>query len=202
MTETELLHLLRIQEEKVRIGIKEAAKTVPSIKNKFYKGKLWRGTQFTLDEIKVICEKIGVNDLLMNYIEENWQEKPETDIYTLKGTKEFLKKFEENPAIQCCNTCKYLCGKALNSKMPKPFCKIYNRLLENFNANVYEDYCSSYSYIEFPKPRQWYKENAPSNLNMFGEKNTVNGVNLAKFKTERSSDFIKLVNKDSIGLNY
>ena len=71
--------------------------------------------------------------------------------------------------------------------MPQPFCKVYNMYLKSFNAKVYEDYCTSYLKANLPKPRQWFKENAPINLNMYGETGTINGIDNSKMmNTERS----------------
>ena len=72
--------------------------------------------------------------------------------------------------------------------MPKPYCSLYRKYVHSFNADVYNDYCSSYTYIKLPKGRQWFKENAPSNLNMYGEISTVNGIDRSKMQKQRKQN--------------
>lgn len=179
MTSSKLERITKIRHGNIVDAIAECAKTIPSIASKYVNGRLWFATEFNLDEIKAICKQLKCSKLQIIYIEENWKEEPETDIITIKGTNKFVEDWKKNPHIQCCNTCKHICGKVAGYKMPQPFCKVYNIYL--YKYNVYEDYCSSYEYLSLPKPRKWFKENAPANLNMFGETDTVNGVKKEEF---------------------
>jgi hypothetical protein len=196
MKESEIVHLLKVWDKSVNKAIKAAAEYTPSIKSKFVDGKLWFGTEFNLEETKIIFKELHRNELELILLEENWKEVPEKDIYTIKGTLEYLKKFEENPFIKCCNTCKYLKGLVTTTIMPRPYCSLYEKFLYSMPANVYEDYCSSYTYVKLPKARQWYKDNAPSNLNQYGETDTVNGVERSKLNYQRKREEpIRLVNQ-------
>ena len=188
MTQIQITRHLKIHSELVVNAIKKLSESIPSIKSKYVNGRLWNGAEFNLEETEAIFKELGANELQIIYMEENWKEPKLTDIYTIKGTQEFLKQFAENPKIQCCNTCSYLKGKASGLKMPKPYCSLYGKLLETFNAKVYEDYCSSYTYSNLQKPRQWFKESAPHNLNMYGEVNTINGIENDKLQAERKSN--------------
>jgi hypothetical protein len=86
-------------------------------------------------------------------------------------------------------------------KMPQPYCKVYEKYLASFDAKVYEDWCTSYLKTNLPKPRQWYKDNAPINLNMYGETNTINGINISKMmNTERSVKGV-VVRVDQVGFD-
>ena len=176
MTHSELKRLLNIRTEKLTPAIKECAKTIPSIAEKFIDGNIYVGSQFNLTEIKAILDKLKMPKIAYHYIEENYKDMPDVDIITIRGTNEFIENFKSNKYIQCCNTCKYLKGMKEAFGMPKPFCNVYKNYLYKFKANVYKDYCTSYEYIELPKPRKWYKDNAPKNLNIFGDTNTVNGI--------------------------
>lgn len=196
MTQTDITRTLHVDEKTVHKAVVTTISKFPRLQKYIVNGKLFCNTQFNLEETIEIYKQLGRNDLEIIVLKENWKEVPETDVITIKGTLEFIKRFNADPTIKCCNTCKYLKGKALNSKMPKPYCSLYKMLLESMNAKVYEDWCSSYSYIKFTKPRQWFNERAPHNLNVFGDTNTVNGIDKSQFKTERSvKDTVVLVNE-------
>lgn len=196
MTQAELSRNYNVHVDKILAATKKTAETMPSIKSKFINGKLWCNTQFNLEETKAICTELGFNKLQLILLEENFKEVPETDVITIRGTKAYLKEFEKNPKIQCCNTCEYLKGKCSDNGMPKPFCSLYNRYLNSMKANVYEDWCSSYTYIKLPKARQWFKDNAPHNLNMYGEVNTINGIDKSKLQVQRKrNEPVIIVNK-------
>lgn len=188
MTQAEIERIFHQEHHKTIDAIKSASEKMQSIKNKYVNGKLWFNTNFNLEETKLICKELGLNELQLILLEENFEDKPDTDVYTIKGTNEYLRKFEQNPKIKCCNTCKYLVGKVKNFGMPRPFCSLYNKSLTALNAKVYEDYCASYTYIKLPKGRQWYKENAPSNLNAFGETTTLNGIDKSKMQKQRKKN--------------
>lgn len=195
MTSAEISKHLKLAQCTVSQAVKRAAEYTESIKKKFVNGSLWFCTEFTLEETKIIFKELNATDFQIILMEENWKETVETDVITIKGTNRFLSDFEKDPYIQCCNTCKYLVGK-VTTKMPRPFCSLYNKFLESFNANVYEDWCSSYCYLELPKARRWYKDNAPINLNMFGEIGTINGINNEDLqKHRRNGDPVIHVNQ-------
>lgn len=195
MTQAQMTRILKKRDSDILEAIQKAAEYTPSIAKKFINGRLWYNTQFTLSETKAILKELHCSKLQCIYIEENFQEVPETDVYTIKGTNKFVMDWKKNPHIQCCNTCKYICGKVAGYKMPQPFCKVYNTYL--YKYNVYEDYCSSYEYLELPKPRKWFKENAARNLNMYGETDTVNGVKKEEFVSgeEWGNRPVELVNQ-------
>ena len=187
MTITELSSLIDIPLWKLSPLVKEVSKTLPSLAAKYYNGNLFPYSHFSEEEINVLCDKLELNELQKIYIKENFKEEPAPDIYEIQGTHRFLTEFKNNPNFKCCNTCKYLMGVTGSHKMPQPYCKIYKKFLASFNAKVYEDWCSSYLKTNLPKPRQWYKENAPVNLNKFGETGTINGIDNSKMmNTERS----------------
>ena len=187
MTITELSKLLDMSMSKISPKIKELSKDLPSLAAKYYNGQLYPHCNFSREEINAICDKLNLNSLQRLYVLEHFKEKPAPDIYEIKGTHKFLEEYKLNPDIKCCNTCKYLIGVTASNCKPQPYCKVYNKLLESFNAKVYEDWCASYLNAKLPKPRIWYKENAPINLNMYGETNTVNGIEMSKMmNTERS----------------
>lgn len=183
MTLKELSNITDIPTAKLKPVVRELAATIPSFSSKFHDGLLYTDAQYNIEEINAICDKFNLNELQKIYIRENYKEQPEKDIYEIDGTHAYLK----NPDIKCCNTCKFLLGVTGKYKMPQPFCKVYNMYLKSFNAKVYEDYCTSYLKANLPKPRQWFKENAPINLNMYGETGTINGIDNSKMmNTERS----------------
>lgn len=187
MTITELSRIIDIPLFKLSPIVKELSKTLPSLAAKYYNGSLFPYSHFSLEEIDAICKKLELNELQVLYLHENFKEEPAPDIYEIPGTHKFLEEYKKNPNIKCCNTCKFLLGMTGNHKMPQPYCKVYEKYLESFDAKVYEDWCSSYLKTKLPKPRQWYKENAPINLNMFGETGTVNGIDNSKLmNSERS----------------
>ena len=201
MTLTELSKLLDIPWYVISPKVKELSETMPSHAAKYYKGQLFPNSHFSLEEIDAICEKLELNPLQKIYVHENFKEMPSPDIYEIYGTHKFLEEYKKNPDIKCCNTCKYLIGVTGAHKKPQPFCKVYNKLLESFDAKVYEDWCSSYLKVNLPKPRQWYKDNAPINLNMYGETNTINGINISKMmNTERSVKGV-VVRVDQVGFD-
>lgn len=181
MTSAQISREVKQSNNSVSRAIERASKYTPSIADKYINGRLFFNTEFNLEETKAIYKELGCSRLHIKLLEETFVEVPEKDVITINGTNKFIIEWNKNPKIQCCNTCRYLLGKVGNYKMPQPFCKLYNRYLESFNAKVYEDWCSSYTYLELPKPRKWFKETAPSNLNIFGETNTVNGIDRKEF---------------------
>ena len=195
MTSAQISKTTHIHDSLVAQAIERASEYTPSIASKYVNGRLWFATEFNLEETKTILKELKCSRLMAIYIEENWKETAETDVITIKGTNKFVEDWKKNPHIQCCNTCKYICGKVAGYKMPQPFCKVYNTYL--YKYNVYEDYCSSYKYLELPKPRKWFKENAPTNLNMYGETDTVNGVKKEEFVSgeEWGNRPVELVNQ-------
>lgn len=196
MTETEIIKALHSTRIKVITAIKKVAEHNQNVKNKFKDDKLPCSTDFSLDETVEIYKALGCNTLQILFLKEHFIDRPKKDIYTIKGTEDFLSKYDDNPKIRCCNTCQYLQGLCKGSGHPIPYCKIYQKPLSSFGAKVYEDYCNSYLYFDFLKPRKWYKPDAPINLDMFGDKDTVNGINRNKFKAERSNPkIVTIVNQ-------
>lgn len=187
MTITELEKILRIDRHKVDAATREVAAKLPSLSAKIHNNKLYRGSNLTLEEIDAICEIVNCNPLQLQFIHEQFKAGPAPDIYEIRGTHQFLEGYKRNPKIKCCNTCKHLCGMTGNNKMPQPYCKAYDDYLRKLDAKVYEDWCSSYIYIELPKPRQWFKENAPINLNIYGETGTINGIDNSKMMNKERS---------------
>lgn len=169
MTETEICKNLRKKQEFVKQAIYKLAETTPSIQKKLFNHKILYNTDFSLEETLLIYKELNANFLQIELLKENWIEKGPSDLITINGTQAFLQKYKNNPKIKCCNTCKYLKGLVNKTIMPQPYCSVYECLLTKINAKVYEDWCTSYVYAELPKPRQWFKESAPSNLNMFGD---------------------------------
>jgi len=180
MTQTEITEALHDNFPVVHKAILKVAERMPSIKEKFYDGKLPCNCHFTLEECEEIYKELDANPLEMIYLRENFKEEY-TDVYEISGTHKFLADYKKDQNIKCCNTCKFCVGKTSeNSFIPKPYCKVYGKFLSSFNAKVYEDYCSSYAKTKLPKPRMWYKNNAPINLNPFGETDTINGIKKEK----------------------
>lgn len=187
MTITDISKLLNIPLFKISPKIKELSESMPSLAAKYYRGQLYLNSHFSLEEIDAICKKLELNELQITYLHENFKEMPSPDIYEIPGTHKFLESYKKDPNIKCCNTCKFLIGVTGSHKMPQPHCKVYGKLLETFDAKVYEDWCSSYLRANLPKPRQWFKDTAPINLNMYGETGTINGIDNSKMmNTERS----------------
>ncbi len=201
MTQAEIIKMFNKQSNDVVAAVRRASEKIPSIKNKYVNGRLWFNTNFNLEETREICKELKLNELQIIYMEENFQERPETDVYTISGTNAFLLEFKKNPTIKCCNTCKFLKGKASMSEMPKPFCSLYNKYLESFDAKVYEDYCNSYLYLKLEQPRQWFKDNAPANLDIFGNTNTINGIKRDKMQVHRKrNEPIRYANRVGLDL--
>lgn len=195
MNAEDIRRLIKSGKSDVNDAIRKAAETNPSIASKFVNGRLWFNTQFNKDEVEIICKTLNLNKLQTIYVLENYIDRPETDVITISGTNGFVKRWEEDHHLKCCNTCKYLIGKMHDKRMPQPYCKVYERYVASF-GKVYEDYCSSYLYIDLPKPRKWFKENAPNNLNIYGETDTVNGIDVSLFKNgEDCKGPVKLVNQ-------
>lgn len=196
MTKADIIRTLHVKDDRVTIAIRELAEKYPSIKKKFVNGKLWMGTEFNLEEAKLIYKKLGRNELEILLIEENWREVPETDVFTIKGTNKFLaeKNCKEK---KCCNNCKFLKGKT-TKVIPRPYCDVYKKLLDATTikisetksrfVNIYEDYCSSYVYAELEQPRRWYKQFAPMNLNQFGKTDFVNGIERKRLDKQRKKN--------------
>ena len=170
MTQSEIIKKLGKTKTDIQNALHKLSETIPSIKKKIVDGKLWYD-DFSLEETILIYKELNSNFLQIELLKENWIEKGPTDLITINGTQAFLQKYKNNPKIKCCNTCKYLKGLVNKTIMPQPYCSVYECLLTKINAKVYEDWCTSYVYAELPKPRQWFKESAPSNLNMFGDIN-------------------------------
>ena len=179
MTQTDIMKALHENNLIIHDAVVKVSERVPSVKAKFYDGKLPCNTHFTLAECEEIYKELGANPLQLIYLKENFKEEY-SDVYEITGTHKFLEEYKKDPNIKCCNTCKYLLGMTGSHKMPQPYCKVYQKYLESFDAKVYEDWCSSYLKVDLPKPRQWFKESAPINLNMYGETNTINGIEKKK----------------------
>ena len=180
MTQTDIMNALHENNLIVHDAVVKVSERMPSVKAKFYDGKLPCNTHFTLEECEEIYKEIGANPLQLIYLKENFREEY-SDIYEITGTHKFLEEYKKNPDIKCCNTCKYCIGKTSpNHIIPHPYCEVYDKYLSSFDAKVYEDWCSSYLRIKLPNPRQWFKDNAPVNLNMYGKTDTVNGIEKEK----------------------
>lgn len=199
MTKRELVNTLKISNLTCQEAIKKAAEKFPEINDLFYNGALYYNTEFTLEQVKEIYRILGRNELEFILLEENWEDRLPADMYTINGTNKFLEEYKKNDRIKCCNTCEYLRGNAVNSKMPRPYCSLYKKLLASMDANVYEDWCSSYKYIKLDKPRQWFKPSAPANLNMYGDTNTVNGIEKDKIRARKPNEPVRLL--DHIGFD-
>lgn len=203
MNAEEITRLVKLRHGTVSDTISKLAETDSRFASKYFNGRLWFNTQFNKEEVEIICKAMNLSKLETIYVLEHYVDRPETDVITITGTNAFIKKWEQDHHIKCCNTCQFCVGKVhptdgggdYNTIMPSPFCKAYNRYVEAF-GKVYEDYCANYLYIDLPKARRWYKDNAPSNLDMYGEKNTVNGVDVSLFKNgEDCKGPVKLVNQ-------
>ena len=180
MTQKDIINTLHKTNLLVHEAIEKVAERVPSIKAKFYDGRLPSNTHFTLVECEEIYKELNANPLQLIFLRENFKE-GYTDVYEINGTHKFLEEYKNNPNIKCCNTCKYCIGMTSSSHIvPHPYCEVYKAYLSSFDAKVYEDWCSSYLKAKLPKPRQWFKDNAPINLNSFGETDTINGIEKSK----------------------
>ena len=187
MTLTDIEKLLGIGHHRPIDAAKEVMEELPSLKAKTYNGKLHMRSHLTWEEVEAICHKMHLNELQIMYLKEHYTDMPDPDIFEIPGTHKFLEEYKKDPNIKCCNTCKFLLGMTGSHKMPQPYCKVYEKYLASFDAKVYEDWCSSYLKANLPKPRQWFKENAPMNLNMYGETGTINGIDNSKLmNSERS----------------
>lgn len=196
MTELQIIRNLHKEYSFIIETIRKLSEIMPSIKRKYCNGKLWPGTEFNLKETTAIYKAAGANELQLTLLEENWVDKVSPEVYTIKGTEDYVRKFNENNRIKCCNTCEYLRGKTTDKIIPKPFCSVYEKFLRNFNANVYEDYCNSYKYNGLLMPRLWYKDNAPINLNKFGKTDTINGIERSRLNVEKKKgDPVIIVDK-------
>lgn len=197
MTLDEIAKKLKLRNDTVIKAVKSLCEKDINFRNRFVIDKIYFKSEFSLEETKRIYKELGCNLLQITTLEETWKGDKLIDVFTIKGTQNFLEEYKKNPKKSCCNNCKYLKGCSVEGLlMPQPYCSVYQRLLKDINAKVYEDWCSSYVYANLPKPRQWYKENAPVNLNMYGETNTVNGINREELnKTRESNEKIKIVNK-------
>ena len=201
MTLTDIERLLKIWHHRPIEAAKEVAEQLPSLKAKTYNGKLYMNAHLSWEEVEAICKKMNCNELQILYVKEHFTEMPAPDIYEIPGTHKFLEEYKKDPKIKCCNTCKYLLGITGAYKMPQPYCKIYEKRLASFDAKVYEDWCSSYLPADLPKPRQWFKENAPINLNMYGETGTVNGIDKSKLMNSERSVKGVVVRVNQIGFD-
>ena len=187
MTLNDIEKILGIWHHRPIDAVKALVDKMPSLKAKTYNGKLYKESHLSWEEVETISLQMNLNELQIMLLKEHYKDKPYPDIYEIPGTHKFLKEYKTNPDIKCCNTCKFLIGMTGSHKMPQPYCKVYEKYLASFDAKVYEDWCSSYLKANLSKPRQWYKENAPINLNMYGETGTINGIDNSKMmNTERS----------------
>lgn len=187
MTITDLSRLINLPLAKLSSIVRQVAEDIPTLSAKYYNGTMFHGSHFSLEEIQAICKKLKLNNLQEIYVMEHFEEQPAPDIYEIPGTHKFLEEYKKNSNIKCCNTCEFLIGKTGTHNMPQPYCEVYEKYLICFNAKVYEDWCSSYLKTKLTKPRQWFRENAPRNLNMFGETGTINGIENSKMmNSERS----------------
>ena len=187
MTEQELAELIKKPKYKISKAIAELSKIMASLSKKCFKDKLYPNSELSWEEIEAICKELNCNTLQIMFVKEHFKSYTPPDIYEIEGTHKYLEKYKENPHVKCCNTCKYLIGVTGSHKMPQPYCKVYERFLESFYAKVYEDWCSSYTYIELSKPRQWFKDNAPINLNIYGDIGTINGIDNSKMMNSKRS---------------
>ena len=197
MTQADIIRALRKQMSDVRSAILKVAENHPSHKEKFVDGKFVQNTHLSFEECMDVYKELNANELQIIYLQENYK-KGYTDYYEITGTHKFLEKFEKDPNIKCCNTCCFCVGKTNETnKVPQPFCEVYNKYLKTLEANVYEDWCSSYLRAKLPKPRQWFRKHAPINLNMYGETDTINGIeNSRMMNSERSvKDAVVRVNQ-------
>ena len=201
MTLTDIEKLLGLYHHRPIDAAKEVMEELPSLKAKTYNGKLYMNSHLSWEEVEAICKKMKLNELQIMYLKEHYEDKPDPDIYEIPGTHKFLEKKKKEPNIKCCNTCKYLLGITGTYKMPQPYCKVYNKRLASFNAKVYEDWCSSYLKTDLQKPRQWFKENAPINLNMFGETGTTNGIENSRLMNSKRSVPNTIVRVNQVGFD-
>lgn len=204
MTQKEIIHALDLNKSYTISVIRKVAERMPSLKAKYYNGVLPPNTHFSLEETIEIYKELGANPLQIQFMKENFVEvkKEQKDVYTMNGTMKFLEQYKKDPNIKCCNTCKYLIGMTGRFKMPKPYCKVYEKLLMDFNAKVYEDWCSSYCKADLPKPRQWFKDCAPINLNIYGETNTINGIEKEKmYEAKKRSVPNTIVRVNQVGFD-
>lgn len=193
MTRLELQKIFNLNFYEIKDIITQAGEIEKSIAKKMKTISL-PNTNFTIKECRVIADCAKANELMRIYIEENCTERIDPDGFKLKGSNDFLQKWKNKHNIRCCNTCSGLTGrKREQDNMSRPYCTVYHRYLENFNAKVYEDYCSSYLYNHYEKPRVWFKQNAPINLNQFGETDTVNGIKLSEFKDRKNNEPINII---------
>ena len=201
MTLTDIEKLLGLYHHRPIDAAKEVMEELPSLKAKTYNGKLYMNSHLSWEEVEAICKKMKLNELQIMYLKEHYEDKPDPDIYEIPGTHKFLEEYKKDPNIKCCNTCKYLLGITGAYKMPQPYCKVYNKRLASFNAKVYEDWCSSYLKTDLQKPRQWFKENAPINLNMFGETGTTNGIENSRLMNSKRSVPNTIVRVNQVGFD-
>ena len=202
MTEYEITKSVKHDNKRIHAAILTTAERVPSIKAKLRNGKIPHCTDFTLEECIEIFKEFGANELELIMLNENYKEhkRKEYDGYRITGTLEFLKKYQANPNIKCCNTCKFLMG-VVKDKMPKPYCRVYENFLYTFKARVYEDWCSSYCKCNLPKPRQWFKDSAPINLNMYGETDTINGIEKSRLMNSKRSVPNTIIRVNQVGFD-
>ena len=180
MTQKDIMKALHENNLVIHEAIIKVSERMSSVRSKLINGKLYCNTHFTLEECIEIYKEAGADELQLLYLKENFKE-GYNDVYEISGTHKFLEEYKKNPDIICCNTCKFCKGKTtIDNPVPKPYCDVYEKLLSSFKAKVYEDFCSSYLKANLPKPRQWFKDNAPINLNIYGDTDTINGIKKEK----------------------
>lgn len=182
---SEIYKILGIERKTVKYAFKAAAENNQSIVD-----KVENGEDLSLDECIEIVSKIDRSNLMVEYLKENYIKNniKKSDGYYIEGTCDFLDRFSKNPKVKCCNTCDAIIGKIdTNSSIPKPFCSVYNRYLRSFNANVYLDWCSSYKYKR-TEAKMWLKSDSPTNINIYGNTDKVNGIKRSRFCSSENSN--------------
>ena len=201
MTIRDISRLTNVKNYKIDEAAKQIIDEVPSFRKKTINGRLKSEAHLSWEEVEAICKKLKLNELQIMVVKENFSEEPAPDIYEIPGTHKFLAQYKKNSNIKCCNTCKYLIGVTGTHKMPQPYCKVYEKNLSTFSARVYEDWCSSYCKCDLPKPRQWFKDTAPINLNMYGETETINGIEKSRLMNSKRSVPNTIIRVNQVGFD-
>lgn len=200
MKPTEIMRALGVSQNVWNLALSKACKIKPEL---LAKKQPHISNDYTLDECILIVSQMTGSELMVEYIKENFIEHIDEG-FNINGTRDFVDRWNEGKRPKCCNTCKFCMGKVPESKsIPYPFCTVYNRYLHNFNARVYEDWCNSYLFEETEKPRMWLKENAPTNINLYGETDKVNGIKRSEFKSsEETKRGAPIVILGKVGFDY
>lgn len=188
MTINQIKDFLSCSKDKVKKAIIESSKYKLSIKLKCSNNMINKDTNFTEEETRLIFNKLNASKIQQLLLEEHFESLKRNDYYTIKGTNDFINKWNNNKYIKCCNTCKYLCGDKTKTKQAIPYCKLYHCTLTKIKAKVYRDYCPDYIYNDLDKPIIWLTDKAPLNLNKFGEPITNSKANLPSIEELEKSD--------------